>query len=61
YLMAHYPSDVLAAALIGLCSALLAWEITRVIYRVLDRTAEHPFSHFILTFDLRRRKVFEDT
>lgn len=61
YLMSHYPSDVLAAALIGLGSALLAWEITRVIYLVLNRTAETRFSHFILTFDLRRRKVFEDT
>jgi len=61
YLMAHYPSDVLAAALIGLCSAAIAWAITTVIYALLNRTAETPFSRFVLTFDVRRLKVFEDT
>jgi undecaprenyl-diphosphatase len=54
YLMAHYPSDVLAAALIGLCSALIAWEITRVIYLCLERTAETRFSRFVLEFDVRQ-------
>ncbi len=61
YLMAHYPSDVLAAALVGLLSAAVAWAITCAIYAVLIRTAGTPFSRFVLTFDVRRRKVFEDT
>ena len=53
YLMAHYPSDVLAAACIGLASAAIAWGITNAIYAVLTRTAGMRFSHFVLTFDIR--------
>ena len=55
YLMAHYPTDVLAAALIGLFSAFVAHCITRLIYRLLHRTEDAAFSHFVLTFDLLRR------
>lgn len=54
YLMAHYPSDVLAAAVIGVLSAAVAWGITCLIYAVLERTADKPFSRFVLTFDPRR-------
>lgn len=53
YLMAHYPSDVLAAALIGIVSAAAAWAITNGIYAVLIRTAGTRFSRFVLTFDVR--------
>lgn len=53
YLMAHYPSDVLAAALIGLISAAAAWGITRLIYALLERYAETRFCRFVLTFDVR--------
>lgn len=35
YLMAHYPSDVLAAAIIGTASAFIAWYITRFIFEFL--------------------------
>ena len=35
YLMAHYPSDVLFAALIGTASAFIAWYITRFIFQFL--------------------------
>ena len=54
YLMAHYPSDVQAAALIGLCTALIAWEITRVIYLCLERTSGKALSRFVLEFDVRQ-------
>lgn len=54
YLMAHYPTDVLAGATIGLFSAFIAWLITNAIYTVLGRTAGTRFSRFILTGDLIR-------
>ncbi len=56
YLMAHYPTDVLAAALIGLFSAFVAWLITGAIYTVLSRTAGTKFSRFILTTDLIKQR-----
>ena len=34
YLMAHYPSDVLAAAIIGILSAIIAYAITLLIFRL---------------------------
>ena len=46
YLMAHFPSDVAAAALIGAFSGFLAWQITRWIFAFFytrkkgDRLAE---------------------
>ena len=36
YLMAHYPSDVLFAAIIGVASAFIAYYITRLIFRLLE-------------------------
>ena len=35
YLMAHYPTDVLAAAIIGTASAFIAYYITRFIFQFL--------------------------
>lgn len=35
YLMAHYPTDVLAAAIIGVASAFIAYFITRFIFQFL--------------------------
>lgn len=35
YLMAHYPSDVLAAAIIGTASAFISYYITRFIFQFL--------------------------
>lgn len=53
YLMAHYPSDVLFAAAIGLFSALVAWGITLLIFRFLEDHDDLPFCAFVLDFDLR--------
>ena len=52
YLMAHYPSDVLAAAIIGAASGFIAWMITKLIYKLLEEHAEIPLFAFILDFDL---------
>lgn len=53
YLMAHYPSDVLCAAVIGTISAFIAWGITKLIFRLLKEHDDKPFCAFVLDFDLR--------
>ncbi len=53
YLMAHYPSDVLAAAVIGTVSAFIAWAITRGIFRLLEKYEDVPFCTYVLDFDIR--------
>ena len=53
YLMAHYPSDVLAAAIIGIVSAVIAWAITNVIYGFLKKNQKKPWSQFIRKWDIR--------
>ena len=53
YLMAHYPSDVLAAAVIGVFSGAVAWFITQFIFRFLRRRADVPIFGLILDFDIQ--------
>ena len=56
YLMAHYPSDVLIGAVIGVLSAFAAWAITRAIFSFLEAHRDAPFCRFVLTFSLRKKK-----
>lgn len=58
YLMAHYPSDVLAAALIGVFSGVVAWFITQLIFRFLRRNADKPLCALILDFDIQELLPF---
>lgn len=53
YLVAHYPSDVLFAALIGLASGVVAWLITRLIFALLEQYGDTRFASFCLDFDVR--------
>lgn len=53
YLMVHYPSDVIAALLIGLFSAGIAYTITRNTYKILVKYQKIRFCSFVLKFDLR--------
>ena len=60
YLMAHYPSDVLVAAIIGVASGFIAWVITRFIFRFLeDRRDSMPIAELVLDFDIREVLPFE--
>ena len=60
YLMAHYPSDVLVAAIIGVASGFIAWGITRVIFRFLeDRRDSMPIAELVLDFDIREVLPFD--
>ncbi len=52
YLMAHFPSDVLFAAIIGVFSGFIAYLITRAIFIYLDDNDDFPFCAFVLNFDL---------
>lgn len=52
YLMAHYPSDVLCAIIVGAVSAVAAYYITRLIYFVLEKYKDNKFFAFILNFDV---------
>lgn len=54
YLMAHYPSDVLFAAIIGVFSGFVAWFITQFIFNFLRRRRRAvPLFGTILDFDIR--------
>ncbi len=51
YLMAHYPSDVLAGALVGALSAVAAFFIAGWIFKMLRQHRKTPLCRFILYFD----------
>ena len=55
YLMAHYPTDVIAAAIIGAFSAVAAFYVTKLIYYILEKYSSTPFCRFILNFNLGRK------
>ena len=59
YLMAHYPSDVLVAAIIGVFSGFVAWFITQLIFRFLRQHSDMPVFDLMLNFDVREILPFE--
>lgn len=59
YLMVHYPSDVLVAAIIGVFSGFVAWFITQFIFHFLRRHRNTPIFELMLDFDLREVLPFE--
>ena len=50
YLMAHYPTDVLAAAIIGTASAFIAYYITQFIFRFLRINRRKKWCGFVLNW-----------
>lgn len=52
YLMAHYPSDVLAGAVIGVASGFIAYAITKIIFSFLKTHEDNNICSFCLDFDL---------
>lgn len=51
YLMVHYPTDVLAGAVIGVASGFIAFYITQFIYRILHSNQKQKWADFILTWN----------
>ena len=52
YLMAHYPSDVIAATCVGILSATAAYMISGFIFKFLEDHRDKRLFAFILDFDL---------
>lgn len=52
YLMAHYPTDVIFATLVGMASGYIAWFITLFIYKILEEHDDIGLFAFILDFNL---------
>lgn len=52
YLVAHYPSDVLFAMMIGAISAFVAYIITRLIFRFLEEHEDNGLCAFALDWSL---------
>lgn len=48
YLISHYPTDVLGAAAVGFVAASVAYFITILIYRFLEKYKDNSFCGFIL-------------
>ena len=52
YFMVHYPTDVIAGAVIGTLGGIIAYLITLAIYRVINKHADRKFCRFVLNFDV---------
>ena len=48
YLIAHYPTDVIAGILVGLTSGVIAFYITKLIFHLLNKHSEKKFCNFLL-------------
>lgn len=56
YLLAHFPTDVIAGIFVGLISSIIAFYITKLIYKYLDKYKEKKFCDFILNKGLTLKK-----
>ena len=52
YFMVHYPTDVIAGAIIGTIGGFMGYMIMLLIYRGLNRNSEKKFCALFLNFDL---------
>lgn len=61
YLMAHYPTDVLAGAAVGIVSAIVAYIIAHFIFVFLKKYSKNPLFAFVLKFDIRHPLTLTET
>lgn len=54
YLIAHYPTDVLAGIIVGAISGVIAYFITKLIFYVLKKYSQTKFCDFCLNFDIKK-------
>lgn len=52
YFMVHYPTDVIAGAVVGTLGGIVAYFIALGIYRALKKNEHGKFSRFFFEFDL---------
>lgn len=53
YLLAHYPTDVLAGIIVGIVGGTIAYLITLLIFKICEKYKEKKFFNFVLEFDIR--------
>ena len=51
YFAVHYPSDVIAGALVGCFSGVVAYFITKLIFAFLEKRSDSKFCNFVLEFN----------
>lgn len=56
YLLAHYPSDVIAGILVGAISGVASFYITKLIYTLLNKYKANKFCDFFLNKGLTLKK-----
>lgn len=54
YFIVHYPTDVIAGAVVGTLGGIIAYMITLLIYRILHKHSDKKFFAFVLNFDVRK-------
>ena len=52
YFAVHYPTDVIAGAIVGTAAGIIAYFITLGIYRLLNHYENVKFCRFVLDFDV---------
>lgn len=53
YLIAHYPTDVIAGVIVGAVAGVIAYFITKLIFWLLEKYARIKFCDFCLNFDIK--------
>lgn len=53
YLMVHYPTDVIAAMLVGAVAALCSYAVTHAVFGLCRHYENMKFFHFVLHFDIK--------
>ena len=53
YLMVHYPTDVIAAMLVGAVAALCSYAVTHAVWGLCRHYENMKFFHFVLHFDVK--------
>lgn len=53
YLMVHYPTDVIAALIVGAVAAIIACLVTGAMWKLIEKHSDKRLFSFALTFDIR--------
>ena len=53
YFIVHYPTDVIAGAIVGTLGGIIAYMITLLIYRILQKYENKKLFAFVLHFDVK--------
>ena len=55
YLIVHYTTDVIGGAMVGGVSGIIAYYLTKLIYKPLNNNPDKKFCSFVLNADLRTK------